>query len=115
MKFLELKILKTIIFKNKIKSEKFWKKGLWKSKRYDSILCIKIVNKIFLTNITIPLTNEEIVERFNKIDKDGRRYTTVPVHAPGETKDGEQEGYGKECILLKVDTGDIPPQINLQN
>ncbi|NMB07302.1 MAG: site-specific DNA-methyltransferase [Tissierellia bacterium] len=52
-------------------------------------------NKNIFNNITIPLTNEEIVERFNKIDKDGRRYTTVPVHAPGETKDGETGGLWK--------------------
>lgn len=52
-------------------------------------------NKNIFNNITIPLTNEEIVECFNKIDKDGRRYTTVPVHAPGETKDGETGGLWK--------------------
>lgn len=29
------------------------------------------------------------IERlFKKIDRDGRRYTTIPLHAPGETQDG---------------------------
>lgn len=28
---------------------------------------------------------EEIKKKFPKIDKDGRRYTTIPLHAPGET------------------------------
>ena len=31
------------------------------------------------------LSEEEIEKRFTKIDKDGRRYTTIPLHAPGET------------------------------
>mgnify|MGYP000569763756 FL=1 len=34
-------------------------------------------------------TGEELLKLYAKIDKDGRRYTTVPLHAPGETKDGE--------------------------
>ncbi len=31
---------------------------------------------------------DDIESRFNKIDKNGRRYTTIPLHAPGETKNG---------------------------
>ena len=34
------------------------------------------------------LTNDDIKTLFKKEDKAGRRYTTVPIHAPGETKDG---------------------------
>ena len=52
-------------------------------------------DKNIFNNITIPLTNEEIIQRFNKVDEYGRRYTTVPVHAPGETKDGETGGLWK--------------------
>ncbi len=33
--------------------------------------------------------DEEINKIYNKIDKNGKRYTTVPIHAPGETKNGE--------------------------
>ncbi len=33
-------------------------------------------------------SEEEMIRLFKKIDKDGRRYTTVPVHAPGETANG---------------------------
>lgn len=29
---------------------------------------------------------EDVAKLYNKIDKNGRRYTTVPIHAPGETK-----------------------------
>jgi len=35
-----------------------------------------------------PYTDEEIRELFPKVDEQGRRYTTNPLHAPGETKDG---------------------------
>jgi adenine-specific DNA-methyltransferase len=31
---------------------------------------------------------EDAIKLYPKIDKDGRRYTTVPIHAPGETKSG---------------------------
>lgn len=35
-----------------------------------------------------PLSEDDIERLFKKIDKDGRRYTTIPLHAPGETKEG---------------------------
>ena len=34
-------------------------------------------------------TPEEVAKLYSKVDKNGRRYTTVPIHAPGETKNGE--------------------------
>jgi len=39
------------------------------------------------------LTEEDIKKLFSKIDKRGRRYTTTPLHAPGETANGNT---GKE-------------------
>lgn len=39
-------------------------------------------------DIRIECTKEDIEKRYNKIDAQGRRYTTVPIHAPGEVKDG---------------------------
>jgi adenine-specific DNA-methyltransferase len=33
-------------------------------------------------------SEEEIARLFKKVDKDGRRYTTIPLHAPGETANG---------------------------
>ncbi|WP_250278206.1 site-specific DNA-methyltransferase [[Clostridium] colinum] len=44
-------------------------------------------NNIF-NDIKIKLNAEELIKSFNKIDSDGRRYTTVPCHAPGETVNG---------------------------
>ncbi len=35
-----------------------------------------------------PLTDAEIKRQFPKIDKHGRRYTTTPLHAKGETRNG---------------------------
>ena len=47
-------------------------------------------------------TQEDIKKLFPKIDENGRRYTTIPLHAPGETKDGET---GKEWRGLKPPKG----------
>ena len=33
-------------------------------------------------------SEDAINRRYNKIDSQGRRYTTMPLHAPGETRDG---------------------------
>ena len=45
--------------------------------------------KNIFNNITNPLSETEINRKFPKIDEFGRRYNTVPCHAPGETKNGE--------------------------
>lgn len=37
----------------------------------------------------IPCEEEDVLKLYNKVDKQGRRYTTVPIHAPGETLNGE--------------------------
>jgi len=34
-------------------------------------------------------TEEDIQRLFRKVDKNGRRYTTTPLHAPGETRNGD--------------------------
>lgn len=36
----------------------------------------------------LPLDEEELARQFPKVDPDGRRYTTTPLHAPGETRNG---------------------------
>lgn len=36
----------------------------------------------------LPLSEEQVARLFKKTDVDGRRYTTVPLHAPGETTRG---------------------------
>jgi len=37
----------------------------------------------------IPFTEQDIKKLFHKIDKNGRKYTTIPLHAPGETTNGK--------------------------
>jgi len=40
------------------------------------------------TDYRIPLTEEEIIKQFPKIDNFGKRYATTPLHAKGETRNG---------------------------
>jgi len=53
-------------------------------------------------------TREDSERLFKKIDKDGRRYTTIPLHAPGETQNGAtgQEWRGMN-LHFPYQTGDI--------
>jgi adenine-specific DNA-methyltransferase len=37
----------------------------------------------------MPFTQEDIERLFTKVDENGRRYTTIPLHAPGETSNGK--------------------------
>ncbi len=46
----------------------------------------KNANKNIWNDIRFPIDNDDKVKkRFSKIDENGRRYTTIPLHAPGET------------------------------
>lgn len=45
-------------------------------------------DKMYWADHRTPLTDEEIIRQFPKIDKTGRRYATTPLHAKGETKAG---------------------------
>lgn len=57
--------------------------------------------KNIFNNITIPLSEDEILKKFPKVDENGRRYNTVPCHAPGETKNGETGGVWKGMLPPK--------------
>lgn len=54
----------------------------------DLILFYSKSKNIIWNNPTTEYTNTDIERLFPKIDKNGRRYTTIPLHAPGETKNG---------------------------
>jgi adenine-specific DNA-methyltransferase len=45
-------------------------------------------NKNIWNDIKTYYTQDELKKKFQYTDKDGRRYTTIPMHAPGETKNG---------------------------
>lgn len=79
-------------FKNditRIKSnpKNFYRKAYGNEK--DLILFYSKNSKTNIWNdLRIPLEDDEINEKFKKVDENGRRYTTIPLHAPGETKNG---------------------------
>jgi len=50
----------------------------------------------------LEFSEAEILSLFKKIDKNGRRYTTIPLHAPGETQNGKT---GQEWNGLKPPKG----------
>ena len=50
----------------------------------------------------VPFSEEDEERLFKKIDKDGRRYTTIPLHAPGETSNGNT---GKQWKGMKPPKG----------
>lgn len=54
----------------------------------DMILFYSKTKSYIWNNPTESMAKEDIARLYNKIDKYGRRYTTIPIHAPGETKDG---------------------------
>ncbi|MBQ7209826.1 MAG: site-specific DNA-methyltransferase [Paludibacteraceae bacterium] len=55
----------------------------------DMILFYSKTNSPIWNEPRQPYTQQDIEKLFSKIDEKGRRYTTVPIHAPGETNNGE--------------------------
>lgn len=51
----------------------------------DMILFYTKGNNPIWNNPRFKADDKDIAQLYNKIDKNGRRYTTVPIHAPGET------------------------------
>ena len=49
----------------------------------------------------IPYDEKDIKKLFKKIDAQGRHYTTIPLHAPGETKNGVTGGTFKGILPPK--------------
>lgn len=50
-------------------------------------------NKNIFNDIRIKLEKSELDKLYRKVDSDGRKYTTVPCHAPGETNKGVTGSY----------------------
>lgn len=68
----------------------------------DMILFYSKTKEVVWNNPTKDFTEDDIKRLFPKTDKDGRRYTTNPLHAPGETKNGET---GQEWKGMKPPEG----------
>lgn len=61
----------------------------------DLILFYSKTDKLLWNKPFVPYSEEEASRLFKKIDASGRRYTTIPLHAPGETSSGETGGKWK--------------------
>jgi adenine-specific DNA-methyltransferase len=54
----------------------------------DMILFYSKTKDIIWNDPTTPFDADDKMRLFKKVDKNGRSYTTIPLHAPGETKNG---------------------------
>jgi len=54
----------------------------------DMILFYSKTKNIIWNDPKIPFNGDDKNKLFRKVDKNGRAYTTIPLHAPGETKNG---------------------------
>lgn len=92
----------------KCNPKNFSRKGYGNIK--DMILFYSKTNHYVWNEPRVDLTEEDILRLFHKVDEKGRYYTTTPLHAPGETKNGET---GKEWNGLFPPPGRhwrIPPK-----
>lgn len=55
----------------------------------DMILFYSKSSELVWNSPRMPFMEKELERLFPRIDDDGRRYTTTPLHAPGETKNGD--------------------------
>ncbi|MBM4333821.1 MAG: site-specific DNA-methyltransferase [Deltaproteobacteria bacterium] len=92
----------------KCNPKNFSRKGYGNIK--DMVLFYSKTNRYVWNEPRVALTEEDILRLFPKVDEKGRYYTTTPLHAPGETKNGET---GKEWNGLFPPPGRhwrIPPK-----
>jgi len=71
----------------KCNPKNFERKGYGNIK--DLILFYSKSDNMIWNEPKITYTEEDKLKLFPKKDKDGRHYTTIPLHAPGETKNGK--------------------------
>ncbi len=71
----------------KCNPKNFSRKGYGNMK--DLILFYSKTDKLIWNEPKIAYTNDDKLKLFPKVDKDGRHYTTIPLHAPGETQNGK--------------------------
>ena len=61
----------------------------------DMILFYSKTKNIIWNEPKLPFSENDKEKLFKKEDKNGRAYTTIPLHAPGETKNGATSGLFK--------------------
>lgn len=59
----------------------------------DMILFYSKSDKLIWNEPKMPYTDEDKIKLFPKIDKNGRRYTTIPLHAPSETNGKTSQNF----------------------
>jgi adenine-specific DNA-methyltransferase len=64
----------------------------------DLILFYTKSEKFIWNEPLVEQTEEQTQKLFNKVDANGRRYTTNPLHAPGETKNGKTGGLWRGML-----------------
>jgi len=77
----------------------------------DCVLFYSKTNDYIWNDAREEFSQQQIETLFPKIDKNGRRYTTLPLHGPGETKNGST---GKEWRGKKPPNGShwqYPPDV----
>lgn len=70
----------------KCNPKNFKRKGYGNIK--DLVLFYSKSDKMIWNEPKAPYTEKDLEKLFPKTDIDGRKYTTIPLHAPGETKNG---------------------------
>lgn len=71
----------------KCNPKNFARKGYGNIK--DLILFYSKSGNLIWSEPKAPYSEEDKIKLFPKTEKDGRRYTTIPLHAPGETQNGK--------------------------
>jgi adenine-specific DNA-methyltransferase len=61
----------------------------------DMILFYSKTKDVIWNDPKLPFNENDKEKLFKKIDENGRAYTTIPLHAPGETKNGATSGLFK--------------------
>ena len=61
----------------------------------DMILFYSKTKNVIWNDPKLPFSEHDKEKLFKKTDKNGRAYTTIPLHAPGETKNGVTSGLFK--------------------
>lgn len=71
----------------KCNPKNFSRKGYGNVK--DMVLFYSKTKNFLWNEPRVEMTEEDIKRLFSKVDDQGRRYTTTPLHAPGETQNGD--------------------------
>lgn len=93
----------------KCNPKNFARKGYGNFK--DMILFYSKTSKFVWNDSREPFTEDEIEKLFPKVDEKGRRYTTTPLHAPGETENGATGQQWRGLYPPKGRHWRYPPEI----